>query len=415
MKPIPQNNRFDSTLLLRKDPYGFIGKQAAELGSDVFVTRLQLRKTIYMTGAEAAQLFSDPHHFKRHDAVPSRLQKTLFGRGGVQNLDDEAHRHRKQLFMGLMTPARVSALGELCNQELRRAAKQWQQRESVALYPELQKVLTRAVCAWAGVPLLNNEVERRTTQLAAMLNNTDTVGANYWRALRARRASERWLMQLIRAVRQQELDAGSDTALKRIALYREAEGNVLPLQIATTELLNVLRPTVAVAVYLVFMVHALRMYPDKHAILQSGVSEYAYAFVQEVRRFYPFFPAMPARVRDDFEWKGYHFAANTRVMLDLHGVNHDTNVWRDPQRFRPERFDQGDHSAFNFIPQGTGDHLVNHRCPGEWLTIEIMKRALHFFTQQIFFRMPMQDLSIDYARQPALPREQLVISDVRLL
>jgi len=414
MKEIPQDGRFDSTLVLRKDPYGFIQKHAEQLGSDVFVTRLLLRKTICMTGPEASQLFSDPQRFKRKGATPLRLQKTLFGRGGVQNLDDAAHRHRKELLLSLMVPGRVTALGELTHYELRRAAKKWQSQRRIELYPELQQVLARAVCAWAGVPLLEQEVEKRTAQLSALFDYAAAVGRKYWRARRARVASERWMMGLIEAVRSGELVAAEDTAIKRIALHRELNGELLKPRVAAVELLNVLRPTVAVSVYLVFLVHAMRMNPDMYERLQTGDAQYAHAFVQEVRRFYPFFPATPARVRNDFEWKGYHFPANTRVMLDLHGVNHDPEVWRDPHRFRPERFGHWDGSAFNFIPQGTGDHLTNHRCPGEWLTIEIMKRTVDFFVHQISFSVPPQDLEIDYSRLPALPRSQMVLSNVRL-
>jgi fatty-acid peroxygenase len=72
------------------DPYGFIVKSCRQLGSDVVQTRLLLQRTICMTGPEAAELFSDSNRFMRAGAAPLRLQFTLFGRGGVQSLDDES-------------------------------------------------------------------------------------------------------------------------------------------------------------------------------------------------------------------------------------------------------------------------------------------------------------------------------------
>lgn len=122
-----------------------------------------------------------------------------------------------------------------------------------------------------------------------------------------------------------------------------------------------------------------------------------------------FFPAVPARVRADFDWHGYHFPAKTRVMLDLHGTNHDARIWRDPQTFRPDRFATWDGSPFNFIPQGPGSHTHNHRCPGEWITIELMKLALHFFLNVMHYSVPAQDLQIDQARLPALPRSGMIL------
>tara|TARA_R100001369_G_scaffold49810_2_gene76568 strand:+ start:243 stop:476 length:234 start_codon:yes stop_codon:yes gene_type:complete len=56
-----------------------------------------------MSGPEAARLFYDSSRFMRHGAMPKAIQKTLLGQGGVQGLDDEAHRHRKQPFMTPMT------------------------------------------------------------------------------------------------------------------------------------------------------------------------------------------------------------------------------------------------------------------------------------------------------------------------
>lgn len=65
---------------------------------------------------------------------------------------------------------------------------------------------------------------------------------------------------------------------------------------------------------------------------------------------------------------------------------------------------------FNFIPQGNGDHYVDHRCPGEWIAIELMKLAADFFTRRMSYEVPEQDLQIDWSQLPALPRSQFVIT-----
>src|SRR3546814_10503319 len=106
-------------------------------------------------------------------------------------------------------------------------------------------------------------------------------------------------------------------------------------------------------------------------------------FVQEVRRFSPFVPAVAALGRREFEWRGYHFPSGRRVILDLYGTNHDARTWNAPEAFRPERFREWDESPFNFIPQGGGDHNVNHRCPGEWITIRLMKQRSEEHTSEL--------------------------------
>src|SRR5699024_12238002 len=61
-------------------------------------------------------------------------------------------------------------------------------------------------------------------------------------------------------------------------------------------------------------------------------------FIQEVRRFYPFFPVVPARVRSDFVWEGHTFKRGTLTILDLYGTNHDPKTWTNPDVFAPNRF-----------------------------------------------------------------------------
>src|SRR5688572_3625399 len=102
-----------------------------------------MQRTICMTGPEAAALFYDPHRFARAGAMPMRIQKALLGVGGVQALDGAAHRHRKQLFMSLLTSDRIGGLVEQAAEEWRRAARKWASMEQVVLYDETQELLTR--------------------------------------------------------------------------------------------------------------------------------------------------------------------------------------------------------------------------------------------------------------------------------
>lgn len=68
---------------------------------------------------------------------------------------------------------------------------------------------------------------------------------------------------------------------------------------------------------------------------------------------------------------------------------------------------------FYLIPQGGGDYNTGHRCAGEWITIEIMKTALHILTTSMTYDVPKQDLRISLSRIPTLPRSRFIISNVR--
>lgn len=395
----------DQTLALMGDPYRHISRLCAEADSDAVETHLLLKETTCLRGREAAQVFYDEAHILRAGAMPAPIRRTLIGEGGVQGLDGEAHRSRKQVFMSLMTPARVAELGDLFETEWRRAAATWTGADEIVLYDAIQPVLTRAVCAWAGVPLDPDEEGRRVSHLRALFDAAGSRGPRHLWSRHARRQVDGWLASIVEDVRAGRLSAVAETAAHVWGFARDETGEPLPPRVAAVELANILRPTVATSVYIVFVAHAMHAHPE--AARQAGSdAPYRRAFVQEVRRFYPFFPVVVGRVRAPFRWRDLAFPAGRQVVLDLHGTNHDPAVWDDPEAFRPERFLGGPEDRFGFIPQGGGDHLTGHRCPGELIVIELMQRSVELLAR-MDYRLPEQDLEIDFRRLPALPNSGL--------
>ncbi|GAB3943465.1 hypothetical protein GCM10027614_32170 [Micromonospora vulcania] len=169
MATMPVDRSPDSTLALLRAGYRFIGERCDRYGGDVFQTRILLAPTICLRGRPAAVLFYDNERFQRQRAMPLRVQRTLTGRGGVQGLDGPEHRDRKGMFMSIMTPTAIGQLGQLFDDEWRARILAWESAGPVALYDELGRLLTRVVCAWAGVPLAASQVDRRAVELHAMI------------------------------------------------------------------------------------------------------------------------------------------------------------------------------------------------------------------------------------------------------
>src|SRR5215203_5823050 len=55
--PIPCDRSLDSTPTLLAEGYEFVGNRCRRYGSDLFETRLMLRRAVCATGAEAARVF----------------------------------------------------------------------------------------------------------------------------------------------------------------------------------------------------------------------------------------------------------------------------------------------------------------------------------------------------------------------
>lgn len=413
MPEIPRDEAFDGTLALLREGYGFIGRRCRRLDSDLFRTRLLLRPVICASGREATALLYDAERFTRRGAVPKRVQALLQDEGSVQSLDGAAHRHRKRLFLDMMSAAEIARLEALMQGHWAAAAERWRQGGPVTLHREARRILCAAACEWVGVPLERKSLAAATREIGAMIDGTGALGPRHWQARRLRNRSEAWLRRVVDEARAGRVEAPPGTPLRAILDHRDLEGRPLDRKVAAVELLNLLRPTVAIARFVAFTALALHDHPLACEALRDrlgGPDEDAEleAFVQEVRRFYPFFPMIGGIARCDFEWRGHRFAAGDWLLADLYGTNHDPRIWPEPDSFSPERFRGRAVGPDELVAQGAGDYATGHRCPGEWITIALMKRALALLLR-LDYRLPPQDLSLDLRRFPALPASGVVI------
>lgn len=408
----------DATFDLLSRGYRFVSDRCDRLGTDVFETRLMGERTVCMRGREAAELFCDTSLFERADGFPPRVLKTLLGEGGVQGLDGEAHRVRKQLFLGLLGPDRpgVTELTRRFTDAWHTELPRWAAAESVELHTETARLLYRAAHGWLGLPEDPAGEARGADRMLALIDAPAAVGPRQRRGRRARTVSERWLARVVRHHRDGTRPLPAGSPVDAVARHRDADGEPLDDRTAAVELLNLLRPVVAVARFVVFAALLLHLFPDwyRHLAADGGDDAEVERFVQEVRRIAPFFPMTAARVRQgaDFTWHNVDFPAGRRVLLDLYGTNHHPDLWPRPDAFSPARFRAGSAALRDLVPQGCGEHADGHRCPGEWVTVSLMKAAVRILTHEIRYRVPPQDLRVSLRRIPALPRSGLVLADV---
>jgi fatty-acid peroxygenase len=408
---IPRLEAVDSSVALLREGYAFGAHRFARFSSDAFETRLMFRRAVVAFGEEAARLVYEPDRMTRRRALPPTTLTLLLDLGSVDLLDGEAHRHRKRMFMSMMTPAALDEIGDLVEREWRDRIPEWARAGEVVLLDAVRDVLCRAVCAWAGVPIEPGRVGTLTRQLAAMVEGAASVGPRNARGQLLRHRAERWAGDVITRVRSGDLAVEEGRALHVVAWHRDEEGRLLDTEVARVELLNVLRPTVAVARFVVFAALALHQHPEWRA--QVSDEHHLRWFVREVRRYHPFFPMVGGRVQEPFDWRGRFFPRGSWFLLDIYATNHDPRIWTDPAAFQPERFATWDGNPYAFVPQGGGDFDTGHRCAGEWLTISVMERAVRLLTSGMTYDVPLQDLTVDLARMPAAPASGVRLTGIR--
>lgn len=402
--------RGDQTLALAREGYEFIGRRARRLQSDVFQGRLLGQRVTFLSGRDAAELFYDEERFRRAGETPWLVQKTLFGSGGVQTLDGDAHRQRKAMFLSLMTRENIARLLELSEHEWTVALSSWQRMDRVVLLEQAGLVLFRAASAWAVAPLSARRSQSLARHMAAMVDGFAALGPRLWRARVGRIEAERWARSMIRRVRDGKLLPPPGAAARVFAEALDADGARLPLQIAAVELLNVVRPITALAWWVSFMALALHEHPTWRERLAQD-DDLLEPFVHELRRFYPFTPLLGARARRAFEWRGAALREGELALFDVYGTLRDPRLWDAPEAFRPQRFVGRELTPFDLLPQGGGDFLLGHRCAGEWLSIALLKQALAALVRTKY-QLPAQDLSYRLSRVPCAPASGVILRDV---
>ncbi len=271
---IPHDKSPDSTLALLREGYDFIPKRCRRYGTDVFETRLMFRRAVCMSGVEASRVFYEPGRFTRKGAIPPTTVRLLQDLGSVQLLGGEAHRWRKQMFMSLMGPESVVRLTDLMADRWRAYIWKWQAMGEVVLHDEVEEILCRAVCEWAGVPLREPEVGQRTREMEAMISGSGSVGPQMLRGLLLRTRTERWLQDIVKKLRNGEFETSEGSPASVIVNHRDAEGRLLDPEVAAVEILNLLRPTVAIARFVTFAALALHEHPECRQTLRAGDNEY---------------------------------------------------------------------------------------------------------------------------------------------
>jgi fatty-acid peroxygenase len=379
-------------------------QHSGDAEGDSMTCRLLGRRALVVRGGHGARTFYDESLVQRQGAVPPPLANLLFGSGAVHGLDGVEHRERKALFLSAITTEGVQQLGDDVARELEESVRTWPQRGPVRLFDELVKVYGVCALRWAGVDAEPREAAAIALRLASIVDGFGFSPRAYARGWGARLWADRWAARVVREARQGQRHPAPGTMLDVLA---HGDGSSLPIDVAGVELLNVVRPTVAVAWLGTFAAVELACHPEYGPVLaECEAREARWHFADEVRRLTPFVPALVGRVRRETSWQGHLVKPGDRLVLDVPGTNRHRS-WGDPEQFRPERFQDPARDAFELVPQGGGDARHGHRCPGELVSMTLLDRTLHQLSRTGF---SITTADPELRRMPTLPKDGVLIT-----
>ncbi|XP_051136969.1 premnaspirodiene oxygenase-like [Andrographis paniculata] len=110
-----------------------------------------------------------------------------------------------------------------------------------------------------------------------------------------------------------------------------------------------------------------RVLDGKEIFEQMDIEKLSYlkTVIKETLRLHPPGPLLcPRRCREQSRIDGYDIPVNTIVMINVWAIGRDPDIWLDPEKFIPERFEHADidykGNHFELIPFGAGRRI----CPG---------------------------------------------------
>ena len=408
-RELPRTGRPDSTLAFFKLGYEFISTQCDALESDAFITRIMLTRVVCMRGPQASLLLYGVPNLTRVGSMPMTVLKLLQDIGSVQQLDGKAHLRRKAMFVDLlMDETKVEELATRFHDLWIGALPRWRADGAADLMKNAYRLLTQAAHDWAGIPEGYFDTEALAGELARMIASTGHFGPRTFATLLSRREVEKTLVRLVGDVRSGRVGAGDGTALAIIAAATDVEGRQLDPEICAVELLNVLRPIAAVSRYVVYAALALEKHPPWRDLFAAGDEDRIEGFVEEVRRFYPFFPLVGAVADERLNWAGREWKKGQWFLLDLYGTTHDPRYFPQPHEFRPERDLSWRKQDYSFIPQGAGNTRTTHRCPGEQITVRLMVEAVRILSRDMRYAFVPGAGEIRLDNIPAKPEQTTI-------
>jgi cytochrome P450 len=140
--------------------------------------------------------------------------------------------------------------------------------------------------------------------------------------------------------------------------------------------------------------HGMRLlmeHPDQLQKLVDDPSLIPYA-VEEVLRFNPAFVQMRRTVMEDVEVEGQSLKAGDKMVLNWQAINHDPDIFEDPETFDVERFKNSPELANQHRAFGNGEHF----CIGAHLSRLEMQVMFEEFIPRL--RNPRFAQPVEYVR-----------------
>ncbi|MGB3496382.1 MAG: cytochrome P450 [Elainellaceae cyanobacterium] len=398
------------TLQFLRDP-DFAAKRHRQYGP-IFKAQILGQRTIFLKGAEA-NTFVLTHENKYFQTKwPPSVEK-LLGSLSLALQTGHVHMQRRKLMAQAFQPRAlagyVPAMSDICD----RYAERWVEQETLTWYPELRN-LTFDIAGKLLVGLDNAHKTPMGHLFEVWTQGLFSIPLRlpWTRFGKAYRCRDLLLQEIENLIRQrQQQDPIDGDALAILLQARDDEGNGLAIEELKDQLLLLLfagHETLTSALASCCLL--LAQYPKAQAIARTEQAPfkdqpltadtlkqmpYLDQVLKEVLRFTAPVGGGFRTVLKTCEYDGFQFPEGWNVLYEIAQTHHDSELFRNPERFEPERFEAGraedKAKTFAHLPFGGG---VRECLGKEFARLEIKIFVAKLLQSYQWELLPNQDLSL---------------------
>jgi retinoid hydroxylase len=390
---------------------------------NVFKSSALGRKIVFLAGTEGAEAFYDPGNISRTDAHPFPLVD-LFGGINMEMYDGPRHFALKSMALSAFDHAAIAGylpgIQRLVEATLERLAAAGE----FSAVAELRRLAIEAICGnvmglepGAATAAITRDYGLVLTGILSL--PVPLPGTAY---AKARAARDRLLERIRGVIAERRARPGGD-GLSRMLTATAADGRTFTDEEAALELHHIV---IAGFIVYALMAEAMRRLAERPELRERcarEVREHAASgplsmdalarlelctqVILEAKRTVPLVPLAFGRARRTFTCGGFEVPEGWTVYLALWLNNRDPAIYREPERFDPDRFapPRAEHRRhpMAFIPQGA-EPPTGHRCLGLDYSTFLSVAFVALLLRGYEWELPPQDLDYDWKGVPPVPR-----------
>ena len=337
------------------------------------VQRAYPRVATVQVGGRNVVMFFRPEHARFFLVDQARSFAVAAGRDMMRRFlgdallttDGDIHRQQRRLVQPAFHKKRVESYAEIMTRQTEDMLDTWRPGARLDVAAALQEVTLRIVVQAlfnvdlrtqsAGLSHLFTQVVEAQNPILLRYSALDLPFLPYHKVVEARRQLDTFIYDLIARRRSAERDEGD--VLSMLLQTRDEENGLMLDDVGIRDQMMTLIAAghETTSNSLAWTLYLLSRHPEIRARLLSELSSvlggraptvddlarlpYLDWVVSESMRVYPPAWTLGRTAIEPFELEGYQFPAGTRVMFSQWVIHHLTDVWGDPETFRPERWD----------------------------------------------------------------------------